>query len=192
MAAGCSHGLGLKADGSIVAWGDNSDGQCDVPAPNPQFRAVAAGNGTSFVLKADGSIVAWGNNTHGQCDVPAPNADFITVVGSGSRSLAIRNIDTALDPATPDARPRSASLLRAWPNPFNPTTTVEYELVQYGPVHIELYDLAGRLARVLASGERAAGRHTLRVEGEGLASGLYLLKLTTPQETRGLKLALLR
>ncbi|MCK4512453.1 hypothetical protein KAW64_11980, partial [bacterium] len=34
VAAGWYHGLGLKGDGSIVAWGDNGVGQCDVPSPN--------------------------------------------------------------------------------------------------------------------------------------------------------------
>ncbi|UCG33065.1 MAG: hypothetical protein JSU68_00240, partial [Phycisphaerales bacterium] len=38
------HGVGLKADGSIVSWGHNSYGQCDVPVPNTDFVALAAGN----------------------------------------------------------------------------------------------------------------------------------------------------
>ena len=60
VAAGGSHHLALKADGSIVAWGDNSLGQMNVPAPNSDFVAVAAGTTHSLGLKADGSIVAWG------------------------------------------------------------------------------------------------------------------------------------
>ncbi len=60
VAAGSGHSLGLKADGSIVAWGDNDYGQCNVPAPNTGFVGVAAGDRHSLGLKADGSIVAWG------------------------------------------------------------------------------------------------------------------------------------
>jgi alpha-tubulin suppressor-like RCC1 family protein len=62
VAAGRWHSLGLKKDGSIVAWGGNSDGQCDVPEPNTNFIAVAAGWWHSLGLKKDGSIVAGGNN----------------------------------------------------------------------------------------------------------------------------------
>ena len=41
-AAGTLHSLGLKANGSIAAWGDNEYGQCDVPSPNTDFVALAA------------------------------------------------------------------------------------------------------------------------------------------------------
>ncbi len=43
IAAGYYHSLGLKADGSIVAWGSNAYGQCNVPVPNSNFIAIAAG-----------------------------------------------------------------------------------------------------------------------------------------------------
>ena len=72
VAAGGDHSLGLKADGSIVAWGYNGYGQTNVPAANTGFVAVAAGGDHSLGLKADGSIVAWGYNGDGQTNVPAP------------------------------------------------------------------------------------------------------------------------
>ena len=79
VAGGNWHSLGLKSDGSIVAWGWNNLGQCNVPAPNAGFVAVAAGKLHSLGLKSDGSIVAWGYNAEGQCDVPAPNSGFVAV-----------------------------------------------------------------------------------------------------------------
>ena len=51
VAGGGDHSLGLKADGSIVAWGRNNHGQCDVPAPNTDFVAVVAGWYHSLGLK---------------------------------------------------------------------------------------------------------------------------------------------
>ena len=42
IAAGGYHSLGLKANGSIVAWGNNIIGECNIPAPNTGFVAVAA------------------------------------------------------------------------------------------------------------------------------------------------------
>ena len=77
-------------DGSIVAWGRNNEGQCDVPAPNTDFVAVAGGEFHSLGLKADGSIVAWGSNGDGQCDVPAPNTDFVAGAGGHGHSLGVK------------------------------------------------------------------------------------------------------
>jgi len=49
--AGYNHSLGLKADGSIVAWGDNFFGQCTLPSPNSGFVAIAAGYEHSLYLR---------------------------------------------------------------------------------------------------------------------------------------------
>ena len=87
VAAGGRHSLGLKADGSIVAWGWNGYGACEVPDPNADFIAVAAGAVFSLGLKADGSIVAWGYDHGGVADVPEPNADFVSIAAGGHHSL---------------------------------------------------------------------------------------------------------
>ncbi len=83
----------------IVAWGRNWDGQCDVPAPNADFVAVAGGREHSLALKSDGMIVAWGDNYCGECDVPAPNADFVAVAGGYEHSLGLRSYDTPVETA---------------------------------------------------------------------------------------------
>ena len=94
VAAGGSHSLGLKADGSIVAWGFNGLGLCDVPVPNTGFVAVAGGGGHSLGLKADGSIVAWGAigtvADHGQCNVPEPNSGFVAIAVGDMHSLGLK------------------------------------------------------------------------------------------------------
>jgi len=84
------HSLGLKANGSIVAWGRNNDGQCDVPEPNADFVAVAAGGAHSLGLKGDGSIVAWGSNRDGQCSVPEPNTGFVAIEAGDAHSLGLK------------------------------------------------------------------------------------------------------
>ena len=51
VAGGSYHSLGLKGDGSIVAWGYNEHGQCNVPAANSGFVAVAGGFTQSVALR---------------------------------------------------------------------------------------------------------------------------------------------
>jgi alpha-tubulin suppressor-like RCC1 family protein len=79
------------ASRGIVAWGNNSYGQCTVPLPNSDFAAVAGGVTHSLGLKLDGSIVAWGKNTSGQCTVPAPNSGFVAIAGGQSHSLGLKS-----------------------------------------------------------------------------------------------------
>jgi hypothetical protein len=91
VAGGVSHSLGLKSDGSIVAWGGNNYGQCIVASPNTGFVAVAGGQVHSLGLKSDGSLVPWGDNGDGQCNVPAPNTGFVAVAGGMYHSLGLKS-----------------------------------------------------------------------------------------------------
>ena len=68
LSAGSHHSLAIKEDGTVVAWGYNLDGQCDVPR-NLKAVAVSAGIGHSLAIKEDGTVVVWGSNLDGQCDV---------------------------------------------------------------------------------------------------------------------------
>jgi FixJ family two-component response regulator/alpha-tubulin suppressor-like RCC1 family protein len=90
IAAGGSHSLCLKANGSIMAWGSDVFGQCRVPAPNSGFTAIAAGYGHSLGLKADGSVVAWGYSRFGQCRMPNPNKGFVAIAAGFWHSLGLR------------------------------------------------------------------------------------------------------
>ena len=68
VAAGGYHTVGLKADGTVVAVGDNTDGPCNVDSWTGIVQ-VAAGQNHTVGLKADGTVVAMGANTDGRCDV---------------------------------------------------------------------------------------------------------------------------
>jgi trimeric autotransporter adhesin len=91
VAGGYRHSLGLKTDGRIVAWGDNTYGQTDVPGTNTDFVAVASGAFHSLGLKSDGRIVAWGRNDSGQTNVPAPNAAFVGLAAGTVHSLGLKS-----------------------------------------------------------------------------------------------------
>ena len=83
--------MGLKNDSTIVVWGCNDFGQCDVPEPNTNFIEIAAGSEYCLGLKNDGSIVCWGSNSGGQCNVPVPNQDFVAVSAGGGHSLGLKS-----------------------------------------------------------------------------------------------------
>jgi alpha-tubulin suppressor-like RCC1 family protein len=76
----------------VLAWGDNTAGQCDVPAGVQAggVVAVAAGATTSFALLASGRVVAWGNASAGLTNVPcSAQAGVLAVAGGRDHVLAI-------------------------------------------------------------------------------------------------------
>ncbi len=80
----------LPEAGSVVAWGDSTASQTQVP-PGLQAVAVAAGLAHSLALKPDGTVIAWGDNSAGQTDVPADLTDVVAIAAGGMHSLALRN-----------------------------------------------------------------------------------------------------
>ena len=69
------------------------------------------------------------------------------------------------------------ALSGAYPNPFNPSTTIAYTLPAAGEVRLEVFDIAGRSVAVLARGVQNAGAHALTWNAAGLPSGVYLCRL---------------
>ena len=70
IAAGGTHSLALKSDGTVVAWGNNLYGESTVPADLTGVTAISASGFHSLALKSDGTVVAWGSNVAGEGIVP--------------------------------------------------------------------------------------------------------------------------
>jgi hypothetical protein len=133
------------------------------------------GSATGICLKGDTAIVA-----------------DITNLGFYDCSPVITDIET------PGAVvPQSFVLLPNYPNPFNSSTNIQFELP--APVHLTLavFDMLGRNVLTIADGEFEAGRHTIRWDGTGsagapVASGRYYLKAKADEETRSVPMLLLK
>lgn len=74
----------------VAVWGQNSDGQCDVPNDLGPVIAVAAGNYHTLAVTVDGTVAAWGRNSSGQCDVPAGLFGVVSVAAGYGHSLALK------------------------------------------------------------------------------------------------------
>ena len=83
VSAGGIHALGLRTDGTVLAWGLNYYGQTNVPVGLNQVTAIAAGAAHSLALRSDGTVVAWGDNTHGQANVPFGLTNVVAVAAGG-------------------------------------------------------------------------------------------------------------
>ena len=90
------------------------------------------------------------------------------------------------------AQPVAFTLLPAYPNPFNNTTTVHFYLPASSRVRVAVYDLLGRQVALLADDQMTAGDHSLVFEGKSLASGIYFLSAMANGQQYTQKLVLLK
>jgi predicted aconitase with swiveling domain len=89
IAAGGSHQLALRDDGTVFAWGSNTSGQTNVPAAATNIIAIAAGNYHSLALRADGTVIGWGFNTSGQATALSNAVDVIAIAAGGNQTMAL-------------------------------------------------------------------------------------------------------
>lgn len=82
----------------------------------------------------------------------------------------------------PPSLPTDATLHPNYPNPFNPTTTIRFDLSEATPVRLAVYDLLGRERLVLINTFVSSGSHTVELDASDWESGTYFYMLQTPRQ----------
>jgi len=88
--------------------------------------------------------------------------------------------------------PASYAISAAYPNPFNSSTHLEYDIPQAGRIALSVYDLTGREIIKLTDGWRDVGRYNIVLDGDNLTSGVYLISLDAGDEKVVRKVQLLK
>jgi alkaline phosphatase len=96
-----------------------------------------------------------------------------------------------------DGVPAAFALHGNYPNPFNPSTTIKYDLPRTTQVALRVYDLHGRLVRTLVDGVHSAGGHEVVWDGRSeagrpMASGIYYCQLATDDRVAVTKMSLVK
>jgi len=81
--------MALRSDGTVVAWGDNWQGQTNVPPGLSNVVRIAAGEYHSMALKSDGTVVVWGDNWAGQTNIPSGLTNVIAIAAGVRHCLAL-------------------------------------------------------------------------------------------------------
>jgi hypothetical protein len=89
------------------------------------------------------------------------------------------------------------SNLTSFPNPFNPTTTINYSLKENSKVSLEIYNIKGQKVKQLVSDQLSAGEHSIIWDGRDsnsnrVGSGIYFYKISVGKETAMKKMLLLK
>ncbi len=105
------------------------------------------------------------------------------------------SIPTGVHQPNPSRTPRL--LIRSHPNPFHNHTTITYRVPEPGPVSLRVYDVRGRLVKILANAPKIRGTHVVSWNGRNernrpVATGIYFLQLTSSGEFISRKLVFLK
>lgn len=98
---------------------------------------------------------------------------------------------------TENILPAKFAVHENYPNPFNPTTNISFDLVEHSPTEVTVWNMLGQKVATLYSGELPAGRHTLTFEarsenGNTLPSGVYIYKVAAGNKVDTKKMMLLK
>jgi len=145
--------------------------QAGVPistAPNPQEETTIASD------EAGGAIITWQDLQSGIWDIYAERVDAFGMLQWFPPGIEDPGLIT----------PESYLLQQNFPNPFNPTTTIRYDLPRTSQVLMSIYNISGERVRVLVNRIQTAGHKSIEWDrkddiGQIVSSGLYLYKLKT-------------
>ena len=88
--------------------------------------------------------------------------------------------------------PTEFALTQNFPNPFNPTTTIRFQLPEASNVRLVVYDMLGREIATLVDGYRVAGSHDVAFDASDLSSGVYVYRIEAGEYSQTMKMNLLK
>ncbi len=177
-----------------MSWGGDavmdagSEVNDEVPMNTAFFGQMTpdTGDDENGVIHAHPGYMAPGSG--GVLDDPMfANADF-TAPGYMLFRLTITE-NVASDTAD---QPVAFELSEAWPNPFNPSTTIAFSLAETAPVRLAVYNMTGQQVALLQDGLVQRGEHQLSFDASGLASGVYFASLQSQGFVQTRKLLLVK
>jgi hypothetical protein len=115
-----------------------------------------------------------------------------TITMSAVRSVTASFVRVSGVDERGESFPETFELLPNFPNPFNPTTVIRYQLPVAREVHLVVLDLLGQRVATLVQGDQEAGYHEVKFDAPTLSSGVYLYRLQAGDFVQTRKLLLLR
>ncbi|HAB51590.1 MAG TPA: hypothetical protein DCE80_05360, partial [Ignavibacteriales bacterium] len=99
------------------------------------------------------------------------------VLMSGKRTPAFGKKQSGSEVSTEVEAPKEYALFNNYPNPFNPVTTISYQLPKDGFVTLKVFDILGNELITLVNDQRSAGTYTMHFDASSLSSGMYVYQL---------------
>jgi hypothetical protein len=174
----CSNLSGYQPEGGLPL----HPASTTVTGFDPQFCTDETGTPTYFLQDTSPCSIEALPECGGQGVYPVGCSDVTAVEDSSADQSGI---------------PAISRLSAVYPNPFNPRTTIQFELSQAGPVKISVFDLAGRLVRDLVNENREAGFHECSWSGDSrdgrpVSAGVYFIRMQVPSTVETKRIILVK
>jgi hypothetical protein len=174
----------LKTDGSVVGWGYNTYGQCNVPVPNTGFTAIAAGADHGLGLK--NSLLGGCCRSDGYCTVTIQGWCVAPSVWQGAGTVCVPQPCSSSSVASFSD---IGSRLVVSPNPAAGAVTINFGLQPVSISSADILDASGRLIRRIAGMSGRTGRVNPVWDGKDergreTPGGVYMVRAVTPEGVR--------
>ena len=167
---------------------DNSNGDSLVYFVN----GLGGANKYGFTTPVAGSIVRY-NGDWGAMKVSETQSElifqFFTRTGTLIDSYSIGDTEVGVEETNIIT---AYKLFQNYPNPFNPTTTIVYTITRSGFVDLTVFDILGRKVATLINENQTAGNYSVKFDGSGLSSGIYIYRLRSDDFISSKKLVLMK
>jgi hypothetical protein len=112
-------------------------------------------------------------------------------VGTGNSLITFRYPITSVE-ESPDVLPSDLLIVDNYPNPFNSSTIIEYDLPRPADVRLDIYDILGRKVETLVNTGQEAGHHSAMWNGKDYSSGVYFYRIQAGDYTETKRMTLLK
>lgn len=213
-------GDSVVAVGSVTSSGERSSFSSVGPTFDGRIKPDLMAMGSQVRVARNSSNTSYGNSsgTSFSCPILAGAAALILEVDPSLTPMQLLELlrNTASQSSNPDRLmgwgiintfevvqllitaagnnniPEEFYILKNYPNPFNPSTVIQYSVPTKADVKLTLHDILGREISVLVEGEVSPGKHEFKLDSENLSSGVYFIRMLTSDFSKSLKISLLK
>jgi hypothetical protein len=166
---------------------------------SPDIRAIAMGSVQR--LPNGNTLIGWGSSGPGSPAITEVRPDRSiafelqlpdSIVSYRAFRFPWKQTSSATEVTSAGGVPEFFSLDQNYPNPFNPTTRIQFSLPKATTVNLGVFDLLGRSVATLVDGWKPAGTYSVQFDGSGLATGIYLYRLSTTENSLVKVMALIK
>lgn len=100
--------------------------------------------------------------------------------------------DTSIDEELLSNNPEKFEILGNYPNPFNPATSITYQLTNPADVTMEVFNVVGQKVDVRDLGSKSAGTHTVTYDAGNMTSGIYIVRMRAGKEVATTRMTLVK